>query len=469
MKHSSILMAVLAFLILSCGQQEKFDPKIIIAGKVANADSKELNIYLQQEIAATTIADDGSFQVSFDAEESENYYVRMGREGFNLFLSPGDSIFVEVDKESFNDSFKLVGDHAAENTYLFDKNQYYQESGIGNMMELMGMEKDAYFAKKDEFFATLKSKFESVKSQEKLDPDFIKLEEAYFEYQPLLFDTQYPMYHAYVNKISQDSIDFPKEEVKAKIASMDLGRADLLKSGPYKGLIDRRLSDEISEIMKQDTTLRGSSDGYEKARFMAMDKLIENPEVKDQFLFDFIKSNLEYRGPVHVKSSLEKFMAENQSPKLEAKLEEIKQKWEPIMPGQDVPDFNFVNIEGDPVNLSDLRGNLVYVDIWATWCGPCIAEHPHWDKMKEEYKDKPISFLTISIDDSKEPWEKMVKAKNMDGLQWFTENAWKSEIAQHFMVNAIPRFLLLDKEGKVIDPSADRPSGKIRETVDKYL
>ncbi len=467
-KHSLLLMAMVIML-FSCGQEEIFNPKIIIAGKLANADTKEIRIYQQQEIATTAIADDGSFQVSFDAEEAENYYVRLGREGFNLFLSPGDSIFVDVDVKEFSDSFILSGDHAAESTYLFERDKYYQSSGMANMMELMGMEKDAYFAKKDEFFATLKSNLEALKNEEGINPEFIKLEEAYIEFQPLLLDTQYPMYYAYVNKTSQDSVDFPKDEVKAKIASMDLDRVDLLKSSPYKGLIDRRINDEVSELMKQDTTLRGSSEGYEKARFMAMDNLLKNQAVKDQFLFDYIKSNLEYRGPVHVKSSYDKFMAENQSPKLQAKLEETKEKWDPIMPGQDVPDFNFVNIEGEPVKLSDLKGNLVYVDIWATWCGPCIAEHPHWDKMKEEYKDKPISFLTVSIDDSKEPWEKMVKAKNMDGLQWFTENAWKSDIAQHFMVNAIPRFLLLDKDGKVLDPSADRPSGKIRETVDKYL
>jgi len=121
------------------------------------------------------------------------------------------------------------------------------------------------------------------------------------------------------------------------------------------------------------------------------------------------------------------------------------------------------------VKLSDLKGNLVYVDIWATWCGPCIAEHPHWDKLKTEFEDKPVAFLTVSIDDSEEPWRKMVKSKNMVGLQWFTQNAWNSDFTQHFMVNSIPRFLLLDEEGKIIDPFAERPSGKIRETLEKHL
>jgi thiol-disulfide isomerase/thioredoxin len=469
MKNASFSILFVGLMLFGCNQTERFNPEIIIAGKFLNTEAKEITVYLNREIGMAPVSEDGSFQVSLKAEDKENYYIRAGKEGFNLFLSPGDSIFVEADMESFDETFFLQGDHVVENTYLFEKNKYYKASGMGDFMELMALEKQVYFSKKDEYFRNLSSMLEEIEGEQGIDSDFIKLEAAYIKYQPQLLDSQYPMYNAYINKIPQDSVDFPMDEVKEKLQKLDLSREDLLKSSVYKALLDRRINEEVSNLMKQDTTLKGSEEGFEKARFMAMDNLFTHQAVKDQVFFDFIKSNLEYRGPVHVKSSLDKFMAENQSPKLQSKLNEIKQKWDPIMPGQEVPDFNFVNIDGEPVKLSDLKGNLVYIDIWATWCGPCIAEHPHWDKMKEEYEGKPISFLTVSIDDGKEPWEKMVKAKNMDGLQWFTENAWKSEIAQHFMVNAIPRFLLLDKDGKVIDPSADRPSGNIRETVDKYL
>lgn len=469
MKQSSLLILLATLVILSCSQPEQFNPTVIISGKLLNSDTKGITVYLEQEIATTSLSEDGSFNIRFDAEESEYYYVSAGKEGFSLFLSPGDSIFVEADVESMDDTFKLHGALAVENTYLFEKDKYSNESGINNPIELMALDKDTYFTKKEEFFSTLATKLDALKAAKELDKEFIKFEEAYISYQPLYMDNQYPMYHAYIKKIPRDSVDFPVDEVKEKLKQVDLTREDLLKSGVYKSLIDSRINEEVTNLMKQDSTLKGSEDGYEKARFMAMDNLLTNQAIKDQLLFDFIKSNLEYRGPVHVQSSLDKFEAENKSPKLQAKLNEIKQKWEPIMPGKEVPDFNFVTIKGESVKLSDLKGNLVYIDIWATWCGPCIAEHPHWDKMKEEYKDKPISFLTISIDNTKEPWEKMVKAKNMEGLQWFAENAWKSDIAQHFMVNAIPRFLLLDKDGKVIDPSADRPSGKIRETVEKFL
>jgi thiol-disulfide isomerase/thioredoxin len=200
-----------------------------------------------------------------------------------------------------------------------------------------------------------------------------------------------------------------------------------------------------------------------------VDTLVKNQDVKNFLRFQAIKMNLEYRGPVHSEKDIQKFKASTKSEKYLGKLDKLVAKWEPISPGKPVPDFSFTDIKGQPVKISDLKGKLVYIDIWATWCGPCIAEHPHWDKLKADYKDKDVAFLTVSIDDSREPWEKMVKEKKMDGLQWFAENAWQSELAQHFMVNGIPRFLLLDKEGKIIDPSADRPSGPIRETLDKHL
>jgi thiol-disulfide isomerase/thioredoxin len=178
---------------------------------------------------------------------------------------------------------------------------------------------------------------------------------------------------------------------------------------------------------------------------------------------------MENRGPLQVEEVYNKFISENSTPKYVKRLEKVKARWDPILPGKPVPDFTFTDIKGDSVKLSDLKGQLVYIDIWATWCGPCIEEHPQWDKVKEEYKDKPVAFLKVSIDDTREPWEKMVKNKKMDGLQWFTSNAWESELTKFFMVNSIPRFILLDKEGKIIDPSAERPSGKIREILDKHL
>ncbi len=468
MKQLSILCLALGLCLMNCSQKETINTKVIIAGKLGNTEAKEIKLYLEDEIASTKVEEDGSFHLVINSEDAETYFFIGGKERFDLFLTPGDSVYVAADSKDFKATLIFEGDRVAENTYLFDMSNLYSESGM-DVMELMKLDKEEYFQKKNEFFDKQNERFVSLKSENELHPDFLKTQEAYFDYKPLLLDLDYPMYRAYSIKISQDSVDFPREETNSALKKVDLSRSDLLNSKSYVALVGRIISNEANEIIKQDSVIKNDPNSYEKARLMAIDRLLDNPAVKDRIIFNTIKPNLDYRGPIHAKASYDKFMAENQSPKLASKLKDTHDKWEPIMPGKEVPDFAFIDIEGEPVKLSDLRGTIVYMDIWATWCGPCIAEHPHWDTMKEEYKDKPLSFLTVSIDDNKEPWEKMVKNKKMEGLQWFAENAWKSDLAQHFKVNGIPRFILLDKEGKIIDPSADRPSGDIRSIVNQYL
>lgn len=466
MKYLSILYVALLFLVFSCDKKEYSNSRITITGQLENPEVDEIEVFIGDDVSSFDIHEDGSFLIHFDSDDPKTYAFRADRIFFSLFLSPGDSIHVNTDAKDFKNTFTLSGDRVLENTYLFEKSNFYYDS---NMMGLLEKDKASYLEGKEKFFSQQKERFEKLIDENEINSDFLKMEIAYFEFEPLMFDVQYPNYQAYFKEINVEEVDFPNEETKRKLAQIDLGRADLLNASSYTSIIDFIISEKASDITSQDTSLKEASDGHEKAMFLAMETLLKNQNVKDYFHYMHVKSKLDYQGPVHTKSSIDKFMAENQSPKMEDKLKKAMEKWEPIMPGEEVPDFSFVNVAGEDVKLSDLRGKLVYIDIWATWCKPCIAEHPHWDQLKEEYEGKPVFFLTISIDDSKESWIKMVEDKKMGGIQWLAGNAWKSEITKHFMVYSIPRFFLLDQDGKIIDPAADRPSGNIRATLDQFL
>ncbi|MCS4433053.1 TlpA family protein disulfide reductase [Aquiflexum gelatinilyticum] len=466
MKNLCLSVLAGSMLLISCSQKpEIVDNSITIQGKLENSEFPLIMASLDEDLASDSVQSDGTFRLKFDYPESGMFLLTNGDLRFSLYLNPGDSIFITGDAKEFGQTFMASGDKAKENAYLRKKFRAINESGLDNFMETMALKKEAYFSRKDSLISIVKQNYDSLIVGKDIDPVFSKMEESYFTYQSLFMDQMYPLYHSYINKIPQDSVDFPVEDTKSKLNELPLDQKELLGVAPYKNLLDQRINNLAGEMMKADTTIKE----YEKVSWMAIDSLIKNPEIKDQLKFETLKSTLEYRGPVHVEDMYSKFLAENTTPKFAEKLEKLKAKWDPISPGKTVPDFTFTDIKGDSVKLSDLKGNLVYIDIWATWCGPCIAEHPNWDKVKEEYKDKPVAFLTVSIDDTREPWEKMVKNKKMDGLQWFASNAWQSELAQFFMVNAIPRFLLLDQEGKIIDPSAERPSGNIREVLDKHL
>jgi thiol-disulfide isomerase/thioredoxin len=466
MKYLPIFCLALFLVVFSCSQKEQLDSTIIIAGQIDNSESKEVELYMEDDLEVFPLAVDGHFFIRLKIDDYQTFRLGTDRRSYELFLVPGDSIFVTADANEFRNSFHASGDRVAENTYLIEKDKFYFES---NMIDLFEKDKDDYFEVKNGFFTKQRKRFDQLKQAHEIHPGFLKLEEAYFEFTPFSFDIYYLNSQAFFKNVAKEDVDFPMEETKAKLAEIDLGRSDLLNEGHYTSIIHHLLNEKTNEIINKDTTLQSSLEGYERATFLAMEDLLKNPAVKDYFLFRHVMTNLQFNGLKSAKLSIDKFHAENQSPKLVTKLEKELKKWEAIMPGMEIPDFTFEDISGEMVQLSDLKGTLVYIDIWATWCKPCIAEHPYWDQLKEEYDSKPVSFLTISIDDSKESWIKMVQDKNMGGLQWLADNAWKSEITQHFMVNSIPRFILLDQKGEIIDPTAERPSGNIRETLDKFL
>jgi thiol-disulfide isomerase/thioredoxin len=134
--------------------------------------------------------------------------------------------------------------------------------------------------------------------------------------------------------------------------------------------------------------------------------------------------------------------------------------------------FDYVNFAGGKTKLEDLRGKYVYIDVWATWCGPCRGEIPFLAKVEEKYKGKNIAFVSISADEDKDfdKWKKFVSDKKLGGIQLFADKNWNSEFITAFGINSIPRFILIDPKGIVVNADAPRPSDpQLQEKLDSLL
>ena len=131
--------------------------------------------------------------------------------------------------------------------------------------------------------------------------------------------------------------------------------------------------------------------------------------------------------------------------------------------GNPAPDFEYESLEGEKVSLSSLKGNVVYIDVWATWCGPCVKEFPNSRVLKEKFKDaEDVKWVYVSLDNAndREKWEKTVARHKLKGIHLFPGGGWNSTIAKLYQIQAIPRYILVDKSGNIYNSNASRPSSE---------
>lgn len=108
--------------------------------------------------------------------------------------------------------------------------------------------------------------------------------------------------------------------------------------------------------------------------------------------------------------------------------------------------------------MKPYKGKVVYIDFWAPWCGPCMREMPYSKELQKELAGKDIVFLYIGISCSKESWENTIKEKGIEGEHYFANDNDGKLLSEKFNISGIPRYVLVDKDGKVTDDQALRPS-----------
>lgn len=413
----------------------------IVSGIMKNTEEATFTITGLSFTKEINVKDDGSFQDTLHLNYEGLYEI--GKQP--LYLEKGKNLHFEADAELL-EGIKFEGDLAVENNYYAQKNQITNEVIGTSPREFYSLEEADFLAKLDELE---KKRNELMENTNFTVADFKAKESKSMLYHKNFLIENYSNYHGFLvgNQEYEVSDTFPKTDENIDFDNAD----DFTFSSAYRNLVESNFQDNVQNAVN------GGADYHETL-------LSSFKAKKSQNIKNALAKNLAYEISPSNKI-IEKFYSELSSgisdeafkKELTAKYDKVKV----LVKGEASPKFvGYENHKGGVTSLDDLKGKYVYIDVWATWCGPCKYEIPFLKEVEQKFHDKNIEFVSISIDQKKDhqTWKEFVTEHQMVGTQLFADNDWKSQFIQDYVIEGIPRFILLDTEGNIISADAPRPS-----------
>jgi thiol-disulfide isomerase/thioredoxin len=161
---------------------------------------------------------------------------------------------------------------------------------------------------------------------------------------------------------------------------------------------------------------------------------------------------------------MKEFEAEADIPEVLAHVQALAAQSAPLLEGAPAPGFELEDLKGNTVSLSDFRGKVVYIDFWASWCGPCLREMPYSHELIGRFKGKDVVFLYISLDEDGQNWRKAVAKLKLPSPQLWAPRG--SSVGEAYRIESIPRYVIVGRDGTLLSADADRPSSR---SIDEAL
>ncbi|MGV6844730.1 MAG: TlpA family protein disulfide reductase [Lutibacter sp.] len=455
---NKFLLISMAFILFSCGNK-KTDNVSILSGKLANySNQKELTLSNDSGTFKKDIKinEDGTFLDTI-SNFNEQLWLFDTHNRIPLFFIKGNDLSVNYDLNNFKESLKLSGNAADYVQYYQDKNKilnHFWEKGT----TVYTLDEKAY---KNSFKNLTDSLKLQLKNAQHLSAEFKKFENKSIEYKYLGAVQRYQQYHRHYTKVP----DF-------NASSHFL---DELKNLNYNNEADFKFSSDYRKIVKNyfseiaDKKI-DSSDEDEALVYLKTLSLPKSDYIKNELMYGDARYAITYTN--NLEGYYKYYMNNSSNKAYKEKISESYNKLKTVAAGSDSPVFkNYENYKGGTNSLTDFKGSYVYIDVWATWCGPCKREIPFLKKMETKYHNNNIKFISISIDEQKDhdKWIQMVKDKNLQGVQLFADNNWNSDFVKAYLIKGIPRFILVDPKGKIVNANAPRPSEEKFEKLLKSL
>jgi thiol-disulfide isomerase/thioredoxin len=408
------------------------------AGGITIANTSQLSVVdpAYGEHSATMNSLTGNWEITIPLSEPQ-YFLLLRNP---LYLSAGDDLVIELDPEPTKST--ITGRGAEVNNYL--KERFYFKGGsylasgryVKPTLEETMAVMDSIVAARRAALASLDAtdEFKRVE-QMRLKADYVNSLVYYPTYNRSMFGSDVLPRDEYnailgghyerIRPVVQPLLD--EMAADDKFLDIEVLRFTLHRFSGMDGYRVERSPwfDQLFEVGECASRINGSLSAEKYDELAAYGKGIES-EVLRRIFMDRLDRNMRFTG------------------------------------GKPAVDFPVTDMEGTVGMLSDYKGSVMYVDVWATWCGPCIAQAPYFRELSEKYP--AIRFVALSTDDKRETWENYMEGKDHGRIL----ELWaEPDMRKKWNISGIPRFLLIDADFNIISTDAPRPTD--RETIERLL
>lgn len=353
--------------------------------------------------------------------------------GFDIFLTPAKDIEIEVSQDNSLINYEVKCDDAGVNEYLI---KYSKRRNNIDYISFKLEEKE-YIQKTKEY---LEKELEIAK---KISfPDEFKLINAErIKYDVLYPLSIYPQYHSY----ETDNIDYlPSQSFIDFVNSYFKEKKNLFGYSAYVSYMDNISVCNANRYIKDWDSRQFTVNVMEFVQAS-----IKNKWLKEILITKRLNHYLTVRGLDRADAFLNIFKKEVKCSYYISEMDSLVKRLEAIERGNKSYPFVFKDVNSKSVSLESLKGKYKYICIWSSWCIPCRKELIAFNALRKKYKNRNIEFVAVSIDQNRNKWKTRLKEDKIGGIQlnYFGDN----KFLEAYMVYGIPRFILLDKNGFIIN------------------
>ena len=407
-----------------------------LSGEITNPNSDKITIRGKGYIKVIDVNTNGTFDDTLVIKEG-NFTFYDTKESTAMYLAPGYHLDISLDGKEFDETLKYSGIGEKPNNFNASYFLFNEKNAIDSET-YKKMENQEYF---DYQLKTHASIMKLLNESEIENEKFLTIQADKFRFQ---------MLNNLITKLGEDYF-----------------------AGKTKGIITQYLDSEIDKIDFKDSVMFASNNDY---RYFLSSYFVSGLNSGDLKTLELYNEELLEMQKKSIVTTLKRGISFYNIDKLDVYyqtyvklaandkgINRIKEKYDRIKTlkkGSPSPSFNYPDSSGKNISLESLKGKLVYVDVWATWCGPCKAQIPFLKQLEEKYREEDIAFVSLSIDQLKNisKWKDMIVDKKLEGIQIIADKAWRSKFVTDYVIEGIPRFILIDKDGNLMDPMAPRPA-----------